>query len=65
MYLQGVAPDAGNVGGGLGETQSEIRHLQDDALAIQEEAKRLLLTDDCAVGLIALDRSIDKCENSL
>ena len=45
---QGVAPDSSNVGGGLGETQSEMRHLQDDALAIQEEAKRLMLTEDCA-----------------
>ena len=45
---QGVSADPGNVGGGLGEAQSEMRHLQDDALAIQEEAKRLMLTDDCA-----------------
>ena len=44
---QGVTPDLKPVGGALGEEQSEMRHMQDDAMSLLTEARRLMLSKDC------------------
>jgi hypothetical protein len=41
-------------GGGVGQSLSEVRHLQDDALAVQLEAVRLMDSDDCHASRIRL-----------